>query len=90
MRGDGALQAIRKDDIKFIRNLTTSNEEYYNLLTDPEEKNNIIDDIDRKELVKLRKQLNYFLITPTIIGEGMDDKQKENICKSLRLLGYIK
>lgn len=90
IRGEGALQAVRGDDYKFIRNLTTSKEEYYNLKNDPEEKNNIVAEIDEEELIKLRKQLNYFLITPTIIGESMDHKQREHISKSLRFLGYLK
>jgi arylsulfatase A-like enzyme len=89
-RGFGALQSIRTDRVKLIRNLTLGTEEYYNLEKDPGEQNDIKNNTDKKKLIELRKRLNYFLrdksgaSTRDISGE-----EKEEIDNRLRALGYI-
>jgi len=89
-RGEGALQSIRHDDIKFMRNLTLGTEEFYDLTTDPEEKNNIIDEIDRDRGIGLRKRLNALLKMKVSEGKGFSQKEKDQIDQRLRGLGYIK
>jgi len=89
-RGGGALQSIRTDDFKFVRNLTLGTEEYYDLHKDPQEKNNIIEKIDKETIINLRKKLNAFLKTQVSKGEIFSQKEKEEIDKRLRALGYIK
>ncbi len=86
-RGCGLIQAIRDDYSKYIRNLTHGTEEFYNLSKDPEETNNIIDQIIPEEILKLRKELNSHLI-PDAMPE-MTEKEKEIVDKRLRSLGYI-
>jgi len=89
-RGKGALQSIRSDGFKFIRNLTLGIEEYYDLEEDPQEQNNIITTIDKSRLINLRKKLNYFLIkTGFVLDKIMPEEKKEIINKRLRSLGYI-
>jgi len=89
-RGKGALQSIRTDDFKFIRNLTLGTEEYYDLHKDPQEKNNIIEKVDKETIINLRKKLNAFLKTQVSKGKVFSQKEKEEIDKRLRGLGYIK
>jgi arylsulfatase A-like enzyme len=93
-RTPGAIQGLRveEDDsiYKFMRNLTLGTEEYYDLLKDPEEKNNIIDKVDKDHLIYTRKELNKFLMTK-IVGktEDFSNQEKEKINERLRALGYI-
>ena len=89
-RGEGALQSIRTEEFKFMRNLTLNIEEYYNLLKDPQEKNNILDQQDRETIINLRKKLNAFLKTKVTSGKEFSQKEKEAINQRLRALGYIK
>jgi len=44
-RGEGSLQSVRKDDIKIIVNRTKNTVEVYDLLNDPDENHNIINEI---------------------------------------------
>jgi len=88
-RGKGALQSIRTDTSKFIRNLTLGTEEYYDLPKDPEEQNNIKDTVDKDTLISLRKKLNAFLETRVSKVKEMSGKEKEEIDSRLRGLGYI-
>lgn len=88
-RGKGALQSLRTDDFKFIRNLTLGTEEYYDLDEDPQEKNNIINEIDEERIINLRKKLDAFLETQVSKGKTFSQKEKEAIDQRLRALGYI-
>lgn len=90
LRGEGALQSIRTDTLKFIRNLTQGTEEYYDLINDPQEKNNIANQIDKETKISLRKKLNLFLKGQVSKGSEFSQKKKEEIDKRLRMLGYIK
>jgi arylsulfatase A-like enzyme len=89
-RGKGALQSIRADSFKFIRNLTLGTEEYYDLSKDPGEHNNIVDRIDKQAIVNLRKRLNAFLKTEVSTGKILSKQEKDDIDQRLRGLGYIK
>jgi len=89
-RGKGALQSIRTEDIKFIRNLTLGTEEFYYLAKDPQEKNNLIEEIDKDRTIELRKKLNVFLKGSVSQGRQFSKKDKEKIDKRLRALGYIR
>jgi len=90
IRGKGALQSFRTDDFKFMRNLTLGLEEYYDLREDRQEKNNIVEKIDKQTIINLRKKLNAFLRTEVSEGNVFYKKEKETINKRLRALGYIK
>lgn len=89
-RGEGVLQSIRTDHSKFIRNLTLGTEEFYDLTKDPQEKNNIIKEIDREKAVELRKKLSVFLRSSVSIGKKFSKEDREKIDKRLRALGYIR
>ena len=89
-RGEGALQSLRTEDFKFMRNLTLGTEEFYDLAKDPEERNNIIQEIDKDKTIKLRKKLNTFLKGQVSTDKQFAPKDKEQIDKRLRALGYIK
>lgn len=88
-RGKGALQSLRTDDFKFIRNLTLKTEEYYDLDEDPQEKNNIVNEIDEEKIINLRKKLDAFLKTQVSKGKTFSQKEKEAIDQRLRALGYM-
>jgi hypothetical protein len=72
-----------------MRNLTLNIEEYYNLLKDPQEKNNIIDQQGKETIINLRKKLNAYLKTKVTVGKEFSQKEKEAINQRLRALGYI-
>ena len=88
-RGEGALQSIRTEEFKFMRNLTLNIEEYYDLHKDPQEKSNIIDQQDKETIVNLRKKLNAYLRTKVNVGKEFSQEEKEVINQRLRALGYI-
>lgn len=90
VRGEGALQSIRTDASKFIRNLTLGTEEYYDLCKDPEEQNNNLEKIDKGTIINLRKKLNAFLRTTVSKNKVLGQKEKDRIDERLRGLGYIK
>ena len=91
VRGRGAIQAIRTDSFKFIRNLTLGIEEYYDLNNDPQEKSNIKDRVKDQTLIELRKKMNGFLMSiPQTKTKEFSDKEKEEIKERLKRLGYIK
>jgi len=90
-RGEGSLQAVRTDTYKLIRNITKQQEEFYNLCTDKEEKNNIIDTTNTKEqsvITKFRGIMQQFLgdYSPDVV---IDAEERDEIEESLRALGYI-
>jgi len=88
-RGEGALQSLRTEEYKFIRNLTLGTEAYFDLLNDPQEQNNIKEKIDSQKIITIRNKLNNFLKTKVISGKEFSQKEKEAINKRLRGLGYI-
>ncbi len=89
-RGEGAIQSIRSDDFKFMRNLTLGTEEYYDLVRDPQERTNSIKKIDKDKIISLRKKLNAFLPTRVSQDEVFSRERKKQIDQRLRGLGYIK
>jgi arylsulfatase A-like enzyme len=89
-RGEGALQSIRTDDVKLIRNLTLGTEEFYDLRKDPQEKNNLVEAIDKEKKIELRKKLNVRLTSGVSGGKVFSKTEKEQIDQRLRRLGYIK
>ena len=88
-RGKGALQSLRTENFKFIRNLTLGTEGYYDLNNDPLEQNNLIEKINMEKLIGLRKKLNVFLRTQVASSKAISQKEKEVINQRLRALGYI-
>lgn len=63
LRGLGALQAIRTEKYKFIRNQTTHEEEFYDIQVDPNEEENLIHNLsqEEEEFVKLsRKETDLY------------------------------
>ena len=88
-RGKGALQSLRTEEFKFMRNLTLGTEEYYDLNNDPGEQNNLIEKINMEKLIGLRKKLNAFLKTQVASSKAISQKEKEVINQRLRALGYI-
>jgi len=93
-RGPGALQAIRTDEYKFIRNLSEGTEALYNLEEDPGEKINIISNVwlpaERKMLREWREKMNYYLWQTVGLKKVLSDQQRKQIETRLRALGYIK
>ena len=104
-RGPGALQAIRTERFKYIINQTLSEEEFYDLYEDPQEKENRIHDLapEERQLVKsFRKDTDMFyktngcdlennLTNPVQYGDIgiIQEKEREMIIERLRALGYI-
>jgi len=88
-RGEGALQSLRTEKYKFMRNLTLGIEAYFDLLNDPQEQNNIKEKVDSEKLITIRKKLNAFLKTKVTSGKEFSQKEKEAIDQRLRALGYI-
>jgi len=93
-RGPGAIQALRTEEYKFIRNLTKGDEEFYNLKDDPSEQKNLFPNMrgeeEKKMLENIRGQLNNFLIkTKGSSDDVFSKKEKTEIDNRLRALGYI-
>ena len=93
MMRPGAYQAWRSSRYKYIRNVTTGREEYYDLEFDPLEQNNIIDTIrsyDPTELRRVRLALNDRLwrYKPNEY-KSFSDQEQSKITERLRGLGYI-
>jgi len=87
--GRGALQALRTDKFKFIRDLIKGTEEFYNLQDDALEQNNLIIEVrESKKVENLRRQLNAFLFETKGTGIVFSDKEREEIKDRLRRLGY--
>ena len=92
IRGPGAVQAIRTNEYKYMRNLTEMTDTLYNLIEDPKEQNPITDTNEHhKQLItRWRRKLNHILWhgekpkTPKLT-----DKDKNIIEERLRALGYI-
>ena len=90
IRGEGFLQSIRTDNYKLMRNLTLGKEEFYDLIKDPQEKQNIIEKGDKETLMNLRKKLNGFLKAQVSEGKKFSQEAKAQIDMRLKGLGYIK
>ncbi len=58
LRGLGALQAIRTEKYKYIRNQTTNEEEFFHIQVDPLEEENLLHNLSQEEkiLVKLSRE----------------------------------
>jgi arylsulfatase A-like enzyme len=58
LRGQGALQAIRTRKYKYIQNQTTNEEELYDIEIDPQEEENLINNLskEKQQFVKLSRQ----------------------------------
>ena len=94
-RGPGAVQAIRTDDYKLMRNLNKVEEGFYNLKEDPGEQNNLIDkatESEKKMIPEWRSRMNEFLWKgpSRITGKIFSKEEREEIEARLRVLGYIK
>ncbi len=96
-RGPGALQGMRTDQFKFWRNLSAWTEELYDLIKDPGEKVNLIEErlkTDPTFVKSCRSYLNQKLL-PLIpkgsSGEGysLTTDDQDIIEARLRSLGYI-
>jgi arylsulfatase A-like enzyme len=90
-RGAGAMQSIRTDTYKFMRNNTRKLEGLYNLERDPEEKNNLIMTPTQDEFAMIerwRKQLDSYLETKKVKAK-LSDEERERAEARLRLLGYV-
>ena len=57
---------------------------------DPQEGNNIIEEIDKDKAIELRKKLNVFLKGSVSGGKEFSKRSREKIDKRLRALGYIR
>ena len=88
-RGLGALQSIRTTEYKFMRNLTLGQEAYFDLKNDPDEQEDIKEQIDPKKLIEIREKLNSYLFNKAVIQKGFSQDEKEAINQRLRGLGYI-
>lgn len=92
-RGPGALQAIRTDNYKFMRNLSEGNEALYNLKEDLGEQNNLLPNIsesERKMLRAWREKMNAYLWkSPAVEQEVFSEEDRKVIEDRLRALGYI-
>jgi len=90
-RGPGDFQSIRNDRYKFIIDRRNGKEEFYDLVKDPLEKNNLISNLSQEEKVLVRKWRelcnSYFERKKT--GFAMDKKDQKRIEERLKMLGYI-
>jgi len=90
-RGTGALQAIRTDKYKYMRNNTRKVEGFYDLENDPNEKNNLIMTLTQEEFAmiqKWRKELDFHLQAGKKEAK-LSDEEKARIEARLRVLGYV-
>jgi arylsulfatase A-like enzyme len=86
----GSLQAIRTDEAKLIRNLSSGREEFYDMLKDPGEQNNLIDQVkERDDVVELRRILNSKLLDSREMLYPFSKDEEEAIKNRLRRLGYL-
>jgi len=91
VRGPGAVQGIRTNEYKYMRNLSRWTEEFYDLKEDPEEQNNIVADKRNEEIIKkCRTIMNEKLWkVKAIHGAEFSKEKKEEIESRLRALGYV-
>jgi hypothetical protein len=93
MMRPGAFQALRTSKYKYIRNITTGREEFYDLELDPQEQINIIETLrayDMTELTRIRRLMNDCLWRKTAKGgRAFTSSDEQKITERLRGLGYI-
>lgn len=91
-RGPGALQAVRTDSYKFIRNLSEGTEALFNLKNDMMEQYNILPNVwtpaERKMLRTWREIMNAYLWKTARLQIRAEEDRKK-IEDRLRALGYI-
>lgn len=89
-RGYGDPQAIRSDMYKFIIDRRTGEEEFYNLVVDPDEKNNLIHNLSEKEkgLKAEWRELCDKYLEKKKTELRLSKKQRDKIEERLRKLGY--
>jgi len=91
-RGHGDFQAMRSDAYKYIVNRRNNNREFYNVLFDPMEQKNIIENVNKKEssvLEAFETECDALLSTrakDVTLGE----ERRKRLEERMRLLGYIK
>ena len=86
------VQGVRTDELKLIRNLADTTEQFYDLRLDPGEQQNIIDQVRKPreaELLELRKILNEKIMTWTTSKECLSREDKKTIEDRLKQLGYM-
>jgi arylsulfatase A-like enzyme len=90
-RRGGAQQAVRTEKYKFMRNLTTGVEEFYDVTRDPGEKRNLVNDASlAKETSELRSICNRHLLPKTQYETKPHGEQERKLMEArLRDLGYI-
>ena len=92
LRGLGALQAIRTETFKYIINRTTGKEEFYDILSDPNETENRIDcpsDVEKEFIYSSRKETEKYYSTCKHVNMSLEEKEREEIMERLRALGYV-
>jgi arylsulfatase A-like enzyme len=93
LRGPGALQAVRSERYKYIVNQTTGEEEFYDIIIDPNEEDNRIKNLtsEEKEFVECSRvktdsiYADYCQVQPVV----HEEKERVKIMERLRILGYI-
>ncbi|RLG01538.1 hypothetical protein DRN58_01580 [Thermococci archaeon] len=91
VRGPGAVQGIRTDTYKYMRNLSRWTEEFYDLKEDPGEQNNIVANAENKDIIKKSRVImneKLWKVQATYGGSFSKEKEEE-IKQRLRALGYI-
>jgi len=84
-------QSLRSDAFHFIRNLHDGTEEWYDSQKDPEERKNLINDMQKsrfKELLVLRKVMNDKILKAASSNKEWSREEKDRIHERLRRLGY--
>jgi len=90
---DALVQGVRTDEIKLIRNLADTSEQFYDLIADPGEQNNIIDQVResrREELLAHRKIMNEKILTWKTGRDRLSARDRSEIENRLRQLGYMR
>jgi len=89
---DNALrQSLRTDDYHFIRNLADGTEEWYDIVNDPKEHHNIIEQVRvfrKEDLMDLRKTMNDKILKGSTSNVDWSDEEKGLIADRLSRLGY--
>jgi len=92
--GMGARQALREENWKYIRYLSSMHEEFFDLQKDPGEQVNLMERLVHHApmwLKELREQLNDNMRAEPkgIVRAEMDEEEKQAIQERLRRLGYV-
>jgi arylsulfatase A-like enzyme len=87
-RGPGALQAVRTDCEKYIRNLSSGEEEYYRLDEDPCEETNQINEIPPDRAARFRAFLDARKVPLAETRDAFTDADRTVIRNRLHGMGY--